>query len=145
LQIGPAGSNRSDFRLRPDSDAAIHGMKEEMDFRNLAALAFTGVSATAAWLGDRATFVRPPRNALENLATLTHVFGYRLTSDRLYSDCIAFGFYLVVLLLILSIARKALHRHVIVPQKMKKMMSDLSLHRDLANRYNRSKLGETIL
>jgi len=119
--------------------------KEKFDPRNLAAMAFVGVALGVSWLGDQATFVRRPRSAMENLATLTHVLGYNLTRNRLYADGIAFSFYVVGLLIVLSFARKAIHRHIVFPKKIKKIMAELSLHRDLANQYNRNKLGESIL
>ena len=118
---------------------------QKFDHRNLAALLFTGMGVGVTWMGDQATFCHPPRNVFENLATLTQVAGYKLTAQRLYADALAFLFYVAVFLIVLVTVRRLFAKHVFWPAKVKKMMKELSLQRDLANQFNRSKLGDSIL
>ena len=119
--------------------------KQKFDHRNLAAILFTGMGVGVTWMGDQATFAHPPRNVFENISTLTHILGYKLTAQRIYADAIAFLFYLTIFLLVLVTVRRLLAKHVIWPAKIKKMMKELALHRDLANQFNRTKLGDWIL
>jgi hypothetical protein len=119
--------------------------KQKFDHRNLAAILFTGMGVGVTWIGDQATFVHPPRNVVENISTLTHVVGFKITAQRIYADALAFLFYLTIFLLVLVTVRRLLAKHVIWPAKIKKMMKELALHRDLANQFNRTKLGDSIL
>ena len=119
--------------------------KEKFDHRGLVALFFTGTGVGLTWMGDHATFEHPPRNAFENISTLTNVIGYKITANRIYADSLAFLAYVTVVLLILVTIRRLFEKHVFWPAKIRKMMKELALHRDLANQCNRTKLGDSIL
>ena len=120
-------------------------MKEKHDFRSFLAIVFTAISSSLTYLGDQVTFIRPPRGVFENIGSLIHIAAYRLTETRLYTNAIAYVAYSILLLVIYHTLSKWYADNVLWPKKVAKMMKDLSLQKDLAQRYNRDKRGDCIV
>lgn len=47
------------------------------------------ITGFSVWIGDTATFVRAPRNPVENACALLTVLGYSITRDRFSADIVA--------------------------------------------------------
>jgi uncharacterized membrane protein YagU involved in acid resistance len=120
-------------------------MNDKTDIRACLAMIFTGISSCMTYVGDQVAFVRPPRGVLENLISLTHIVAYKFTDARLYADIIAYFTYAGMLLVMYLLVAKWIDKKVVWPRKLQKMMKELSLHKDLANQYNRSQRGDCIM
>jgi hypothetical protein len=80
-------------------------------------------SAALTWTGDRATFIRAPRNAYENLCAVLPTAGYRLFRDRNIADIFSLLIILAMLALLLIPTLGFVHRSYKI-QQLTKMHKD---------------------
>lgn len=80
-------------------------------------------SAVLTWTGDRATFIRPPRNLFENTCSFLPAIGYRLFRDRHIADIFSLLIILALLVLLLIPTLGFVHR-VYKIQQLTKMHKD---------------------
>jgi hypothetical protein len=80
-------------------------------------------SAVLTWTGDRATFVRSPRNLYENVCAVLPATGYRLFRDRNVADIFSGLIILALLALLLIPTLGFIHRAYKI-QQLTKMHKD---------------------
>ena len=120
-------------------------MTNKFDPQNVFGVAFSYIAGRLSFLGDQVTFVRGPVGIWEKCASKLHVGFYKLTASRLNADLLVFALYAVALILCYKLAARWYAKTFIAPRKIKKLMQEMSLQHDLANRYNRDKRGDCII
>jgi hypothetical protein len=80
-------------------------------------------AATLTWTGDRATFIRAPKNAFENICAILPVTGYKLFRDRTSADVFSAVFILVALAAIMIPLCGLIHK-IYKWEQLKKMHKD---------------------
>lgn len=89
------------------------------------------------WTGDRATFVRAPKNELENICAILPVTGYKLFRDRTSADIFSVVFILAALAAVMIPLFRILHR-LYKTEQLRRMHNDQKLEgrimQDLRNK-----------
>jgi hypothetical protein len=80
-------------------------------------------AAVLTWTGDRSTFVRAPKNELENICAILPVTGYKLFRDRTSADVFSAVLILVALAAVMIPLFGILHKLYKVDQ-LKRMHKD---------------------
>lgn len=86
-------------------------------------------------LGDQVTFVRPPANVGENLATLLPVLGYKIMGERIYADLIAGLIYAAFFAVLVISAFQFWSTKIAMPRMIKKMTAERRREKELVNKY----------
>ena len=90
-------------------------------------------AAVLTWTGDRATFIRPPRNLFENMCAVLPAAGYKMFGTRQSADIFSAVIILVLLALLLIPTLGFVHRSYKV-QQLTRMHKDQKIETKILQR-----------
>jgi hypothetical protein len=90
-------------------------------------------AAVLTWTGDRAAFIRAPRNVFENICAVLPATGYKIFRDRQFADIFSAVIILVLLALLLIPTLGFVHRAYKV-QQLTQMHKDQKIETKILQR-----------